>query len=185
MSSTPAQPSWMRCRWLSGSASVHVQIHLGFPLHGVPQSAPSWQPALEPTKDVHVVLRGRLAWQGLSTAEVWLMTGVDQTPAYGVAMQARLAEAEDARSSAEARTAVVREECRQSLATVQAEAQAAAARARKEADAEIGAAHAEGADAAARARREADSAIADVRTGAEAAAARMKQEAESSAALAR
>ena len=101
------------------------------------------------------------------------------------AVQARLAEVEDARSAAEAQTAAVREECRQGIAVVQAEAQAAAARARKEADAEIGAAHAEGAAAAVRARQEADSAIAEVRAGAEAAAARAKQEADSSAALIR
>ena len=104
---------------------------------------------------------------------------------YDNAVQAGLAEAEAGRSEAVAQTAAVREQCKQSLAAVQAEAQAAAARARKEADAEIGAAHAEGAAAAVRARQEADSAIADVRAGAEAAAARAKQEADSSTALIR
>ena len=104
---------------------------------------------------------------------------------HGLAVQARLAEAEDARSAAEAQAAATREEARQSLAAIHAEAQAAAARARKEADAEIGAAHTEGAAAAVRARQEADSAIAEVRAGAEAAAARAKQEADSSAALIR
>lgn len=99
--------------------------------------------------------------------------------------QARLAEAEDGRSSAEAQAAALREQCKQSIATIQAEAQSAAAKAKMEADAEIGAAHAEGAVAAAKARKEAESAIAEVRASADAAMARGNQEADSSAALMR
>lgn len=129
--------------------------------------------------------RIQLALNGTASCLNNILYGMSSNAVDFQSLQARLAEAEDGRRSAEAAAAAAREEGRQATAALQAEAQAAQAGAKREADAEIAAAHAEGAGAAARARQEAESAIAEVRAGADATVARARQEADSSSALIR